>query len=590
MNKFFLLLVVAIGFLAVLFDSFATFESKRKASLLVVEQARVDKEIEFFEILLSNLMATQAGVRGYVATGDKLYLEAYSKSLTFLKDPEINATLLKYIEERPSLIQLKALIDEKIGYLHKIIDLYNAQGLKAVQDEVIGGFGQGLMDKIWIIDQRFILEKDQVLANKEKDLKDQLEKINIFSSITNWVGFLLMATCLLAIYTYASRSEKEKKDLISLEKLRNEIMSNARGIILTLDPKGCITSFNKMVERISGFPFSEVIGTPFSQFIDAEDDKINLQNFSKKYSKQFDSFSDLLLFAKEHPIEEDVIWTFKKNERRFFQASITPLVCSEGFFTGYLIEANEISERVKLNEKLIEARAEAENANRAKSQFLTSMSHDLRTPLTAIIGYVDILDQNRGENLTEKQLTYIKRIGDNSQYLLEMVQDIMALEKFEARKETIQFSEVRVGNLIEQIFEELEIKATQKGIILKAEGLEGLEPLHTDEQKLYRILMNLIANGVKFTDEGSIRVVITQDKLTHQPIQIDVIDMGIGIDSAYHDQVFQPFFQVNRATKKGDEGTGLGLSICKSYSQLLGYKLSFKSELGKGSTFTLDLS
>ena len=105
MNKFFLLLVVAIGFLAVLFDSFATFESKRKASLLVVEQARVDKEIEFFEILLSNLMATQAGVRGYVATGDKLYLEAYSKSLTFLKDPEINATLLKYIEERPSLIQ-----------------------------------------------------------------------------------------------------------------------------------------------------------------------------------------------------------------------------------------------------------------------------------------------------------------------------------------------------------------------------------------------------------------------------------------------------------------------------------------------------
>ena len=482
------------------------------------------------------------------------------------------------------------MIDEKIGYLHKIIDLYNAQGLKAVQDEVIGGFGQGLMDKIWIIDQRFILEKDQVLANKEKDLKDQLEKINIFSSITNWVGFLLMATCLLAIYTYASRSEKEKKDLISLEKLRNEIMSNARGIILTLDPKGCITSFNKMVERISGFPFSEVIGTPFSQFIDAEDDKINLQNFSKKYSKQFDSFSDLLLFAKEHPIEEDVIWTFKKNERRFFQASITPLVCSEGFFTGYLIEANEISERVKLNEKLIEARAEAENANRAKSQFLTSMSHDLRTPLTAIIGYVDILDQNRGENLTEKQLTYIKRIGDNSQYLLEMVQDIMALEKFEARKETIQFSEVRVGNLIEQIFEELEIKATQKGIILKAEGLEGLEPLHTDEQKLYRILMNLIANGVKFTDEGSIRVVITQDKLTHQPIQIDVIDMGIGIDSAYHDQVFQPFFQVNRATKKGDEGTGLGLSICKSYSQLLGYKLSFKSELGKGSTFTLDLS
>ena len=218
------------------------------------------------------------------------------------------------------------------------------------------------------------------------------------------------------------------------------------------------------------------------------------------------------------------------------------------------------------------------------------MSHDLRTPLTAIIGYTDILQHNVEDNLNDKQFTHLKKIEENSLHLLEMIQDIMTLEKLEARKETVQLSEVRVGNLIEQIFHEVEIKAAKKGITLKVEGLEGSEPLHTDEQKLYRILMNLIANGVKFTNEGSVRVVVTQDKQTHQPIRIDVIDTGIGIKPIHQKKIFQPFFQVDRAAEKEDEGTGLGLSICKSYCQLLGYYISFKTEFGKGSTFTLDLT
>jgi len=143
--------------------------------------------------------------------------------------------------------------------------------------------------------------------------------------------------------------------------------------------------------------------------------------------------------------------------------------------------------------------------------------------------------------------------------------------------------------LVDQIFKELEIRADKKQIALILEGAEGLEPLQADEQKLSHILTNLITNAVKFTVKGSVRVVITQDKETHQATQIDVIDTGIGVDPSFYDQIFQPFFQVQRTAKKEDEGSGLGLSICKSLSIMMGYRLSFISTPGKGSTFILKI-
>ncbi len=365
-------------------------------------------------------------------------------------------------------------------------------------------------------------------------------------------------------------------------------MDHSREVILSIDSNGIITSSNKTLTDITDYSDSDLIGKPFAKFIDPKDDEINLKKFSKKYSKQFSTFAGLLHYAKEQPIEGDVVWTFKPGQQRHFQTSITSLIDPDGNFTGFLLEGNDISERIKLQEKLIKTNAEAENANRAKDQFLTSLSHDLRTPLTAIIGCTEILKETGENNLTEKQIQLLKWIEDNGQHLLTMVADIMSLEKFLARKEVVNASAVNVSQLIEQIFYELDAVANRKGLVLIMEGAEGAESIQTDEDKIYRILSNLIANAVKFTPQGSVRVMLTQDKQSRQPVRIDVVDTGIGIDPAYFDQIFQPFFQINRTNR--NEGSGFGLSICLAYAQLLGYKLSFQSTLGQGSTFTIDLS
>ncbi len=408
-------------------------------------------------------------------------------------------------------------------------------------------------------------------------------------SITSGLALALMAFSLITIYLYAKREEMKEKEVISLEKIRNAIMTHSREIILTLDPEGIILSCNKMVEKMTGYKASDLIGKNFTGFIHVKDDEKNLKNFSKKYSKDFKTFSDLLLFAQELPIEEDVIWSFKENKQLYFQASITPLRDAESAFIGFLVEGNEITDRIKLSEKLLESSAATQNAQQAQHRFLVSMSHDLRTPLTAIIGYTEVLRTNSENNLSDKQLAFLQRIDESGQHLLEMINDIMLLEKFETRKEVLKISEVRVGDLLTEIFQDVETLAEKKKISLEIEGLQNCAPISTDEEKLYRILSNLIVNAVKFTPQGSVRVVITQDEQTHQPVKIQVIDTGIGIDLRYHPQIFEPFFQIHREANRGT-GNGLGLSICKAYSQLLGYKISFKSELGKGSTFTLDLS
>ena len=588
MNKFFPLSVIALGFLVLLFTGSANYYYNNKVSELFLEENNLDNEMTFFNGLLYSLIDTETGERGFIITGEEKYLEPLEHAITLLNEPKNKVFLAENKENQSVIRELNHLIAEKLADNQRKIALRRSEGFEAAQKIEVEGFGKATMDKIRVVIQNIFQDKKESSVKKVTALKNDIENINIIANVSNALVFILMSSSLIAIYSYASREEKKQKQIVFLDKLRKMMMDHSREVILSIDSNGIITSSNKILTELTGYSHLDLIGKPFAKFIDPKDDETNLNKFSKKYSKQFLTFAELLLYAKDQPIEGDVVWTFKPGQQRHFQSSITPLIDTDGNFTGYLLEGNDISEKIKLQEKLIKTSAETENANRAKDQFLTSLSHDLRTPLTAILGCTEILEQNIENNLNEKQFKLLKWIKENGQHLLAMVADILTLEKFIARKEIVNVSTVNIDQLIEQIFHEVEISAAQKGIVLKLEGAEGAEPIQTDVEKLFRLLTNLIANAVKFTSHGSVRVVIKQAEHTHLPVSISVIDTGIGIDSTYFDQIFKPFFQINRTTR--NEGNGLGLSICLAYAQLLGYKLSFQSTFGKGSTFTLDLS
>ncbi len=250
----------------------------------------------------------------------------------------------------------------------------------------------------------------------------------------------------------------------------------------------------------------------------------------------------------------------------------------------------EIAERKRAQEELHHAKEGAEAASRAKSQFLANMSHELRTPLNSVIGFANILLKNKGGNFHPENLAFLERIAANGKHLLELINQVLDLSKIEARRVEIETSMVALDQLIAAIISQFEPQLRDRPVKLAAQLPDCIALLDTDVGKLKQILINLIGNGVKFTEQGSVTVRVTADEITGRPVRIDVADTGIGISHDRLAAIFEAFQQADLSTTRKYGGTGLGLTISKALCELMGYRLEVASEPGQGSTFSIVLA
>ncbi len=234
---------------------------------------------------------------------------------------------------------------------------------------------------------------------------------------------------------------------------------------------------------------------------------------------------------------------------------------------------------------LQKAKIRAEVASQAKSTFLANMSHELRTPLNGILGYAQILKQDKA--LTEKQLEGVDIIQRSGDYLLTLINDILDLSKIEANRVELYPTDFRLSEFLQGIVELFQMRAEQKGITFIYEPLSQLpEGVRADEKRLRQILINLLANAVKFTDKGGVNLKVSYDK---GQVCFQVEDTGIGIVEEDLKNIFQPFQQSGESLHKA-EGTGLGLSITQRIVEMMGGKTYVKSTLGKGSCFQFTIA
>ncbi len=247
--------------------------------------------------------------------------------------------------------------------------------------------------------------------------------------------------------------------------------------------------------------------------------------------------------------------------------------------TGDIAQQNELLRRQAI---------ELEQASQLKSQFLANMSHEFRTPLNAMLGYTSMLLQGVAGPIEGPAKRQLARIESNGRHLLTIINEILDISRIEAGRMPLQISRFKVPDLIHEVRSELEPIIIRSRLNLTMQIDKDLPPLSSDRQKVKQILLNFLSNALKFTHHGSVTISAVKNS-REKIVSLSVTDSGIGIATADQDKIFEDFRQLDNSPTRAYGGTGLGLSICRRLAQMLDGRIAVRSQLGRGSTFTLTL-
>ncbi|MGD1808761.1 PAS domain-containing sensor histidine kinase [Dapis sp. BLCC M126] len=367
------------------------------------------------------------------------------------------------------------------------------------------------------------------------------------------------------------------------EKIANELSQHMRTVdsilnasvdpIYLFDTSSKYTYVNRKGAESLGMNPNDMIGkTPtelgFSQEI--------IQEFDEQIKK---------VFTTGKLVKSEGCFPTRKGEIDY-EYIISPVVDREDNIEAVVSIFRDITERRHTQLELELAKEAAEAANQAKSRFLANISHELKTPLNAIIGYGDLLHEEINDLGYQDLPNDLNKIRLESQKLLKMIQEIIDISKIEANKMKLYLEDFNLSSLIKNVVKSVEPLVVKNGNILKVEGVEDIGIMYADPIKVQQIISNLLSNSAKFTHQGEINLRVSRQR---DKIVICVTDNGVGMSLDQIKYLFRPFTQSDESTTRQYGGTGLGLAISQRFCQMMGGNIAVDSKVSLGSTFTVCL-
>ncbi|QPK64858.1 PAS domain S-box protein [Methylomonas sp. LL1] len=403
------------------------------------------------------------------------------------------------------------------------------------------------------------------------------EDQRLFQEI-NW----RLADSLTSLLSHRGLRESEAK--------YRQIVDTASEGIWVFGPDGVTNFVNARMAEMLGYSGEEMIGRPMSDFMFDEDlpdhfNKMNnrRQGLTEHYERRFRCKGG------------QAVWAL---------ASATPIVDGEQHYRGSFGMFTDITQRKQAEDELqchkeqlektirqrtaelLLARDAAEAANQAKSVFLANMSHELRTPLNAILGFSSMM--RRDPRLSPYQSENLDIINRSGEHLLTLINDVLEMAKIEAGRLQLEIAPFDLGGMVCDVTEMMQIRAQEKGLrLLLDQSSEFPRCIKSDEARIRQILINLINNAVKFTEQGGVTLRLAVGDNARHHLLIEVEDSGSGIAPEDQDRLFEPFVQLSEGTAQ--RGTGLGLAISRQFVKLMGGSIRVESTLGKGSSFRVEL-
>ncbi len=407
-------------------------------------------------------------------------------------------------------------------------------------------------------------------------------RTSLGSAAFGTAGYVWLLLVLPFVALVATRRDAEQRDAV-----RNltEAMEQGHSAVVIIDLERRIEYANAEFCRQLGYRRRELVGREWRELHSSE--------------SQPELIAEIITTVRSgQPWAGE--WLMQRQDGSSFPARgrVTPVKDRAGLIRSYVAVFDDVTDLRKTEMVLREAKERAEAGDRAKGQFLATMSHEVRTPLNGIVGFASLLLDTE---LTPEQQEYVETIRTSSETLIQLTGDILDFARIESGRFKLDLQPCDPRESVENALDLAAAAAVQKNIEL-LHWIDDDVPVAViaDVNRLRQVVVNLVNNAVKFTADGEVEVRVrtrplaaksppASDPAPHCLLEISVRDTGIGIAPEHHDKIFRPFSQVDDSTTRRYGGTGLGLAICKNIVELMGGTIAFTSEPGRGSTFTFTL-